>query len=141
MRGATLFSCFLSSDVVISIHAPHAGSDGTQWLPDRCQPGFQSTLPMRGATRHRQILYIRHQFQSTLPMRGATIEKEAADQGVFHFNPRSPCGERLYGAKPPSSVHPFSFQSTLPMRGATFSDCLDWPLLKISIHAPHAGSD
>ena len=33
------------------------------------------------------------------------------------------------------------FQSTLPMRGATVCDCPDVGSGRISIHAPHAGSD
>ena len=54
------------------------------------------------------------------------------------FNPRSPCGERLDAFAIPSARP--SFQSTLPMRGATF--LLVAPtIIKISIHAPHAGSD
>ena len=59
-------------------------------------------------------------FQSTLPLRGAT-RPACADQGsVAYFNPRSPCGERRH------SLHFLSitvlFQSTLPLRGATTCD-------------------
>ena len=56
----------------ISIHAPHAGSDSRTASWKRLKSGFQSTLPMRGATRHTENVYDGSKFQSTLPMRGAT---------------------------------------------------------------------
>ena len=37
-------------DVFISIHTPHAGSDGVRLSYDKHMDEFQSTLPMRGAT-------------------------------------------------------------------------------------------
>ena len=99
---------------------------------------FQSTLPMRGATRFSNSAHLPFQFQSTLPMRGATYAvgiivqailisihaphagSDAALpvelQGHINFNPRSPCGERLDAN---------GFETVEP----------------ISIHAPHAGSD
>ena len=55
------------------------------------------------------------------------------------FNPRSPCGERLFDSVP--GFFPIKFQSTLPLRGAT---SLFWTAIQaglISIHAPLAGSD
>ena len=57
----------------ISIHAPHAGCDEVILGPDEANYLFQSTHPMRGATRN--------------------ISMEA----FFHanFNPRTPCGVRL----------------------------------------------
>ena len=59
--------------------------------------------------------------------------------GKTNFNPRSPCGERpLTGEAPDRAI---KFQSTLPMRGATIELMLMLSLLRISIHAPHAGSD
>ena len=74
-------------------------------------------------------------------MRGATCSLAAAWAIRGHFNPRSPCGERLPHEQRPGScgsisihaphagsdieaiqsdVEAFKFQSTLPMRGATF---------------------
>ena len=103
-------------------------------------PIFQSTLPMRGATRmsrtkavtcrnfnphspcgerpkYRRQAVVLLQFQSTLPMRGATFCRN-----IF-LTPTTP------------------FQSTLPMRGATTFLLLPCFLHAISIHTPHAGSD
>ena len=57
----------------ISIHAPRTGSDKRMDIDRVAVRLFQSTLPVRGATRQ-----INHspwntpQFQSTLPVRGAT---------------------------------------------------------------------
>ena len=123
----------------ISIHAPHARSDGqqrglisTRWYfnpRSSCeerplasdtnnQDGlFQSTLLMRGATRFlSQRSWAADIFQSTLLMRGATciVVSQLAD-GIF--------------------------QSTLLMRGATCTRQAPDSLLAISIHAPHARSD
>ena len=58
-----------------------------------------------------------HVFQSTLPGWGATCDILAMSSSVYHFNPRSPDGERHNGTY------------------STFDD------LFISIHAPRMGSD
>ena len=79
-----------------------------------------------------------------------------------HFNPRSPCGERLAATTSSSSLscdfNPRSpcgerqnghigkkeqkiFQSTLPVWGATTSDAESTDNGVISIHAPRVGSD
>ena len=78
-----------------------------------------------------------------------------------HFNPHSPCGERLLlgpatikaiqfqstlplrGATlpSPSSTCPSKFQSTLPLRGATEKHVYIAFKIRISIHTPLAGSD
>ena len=56
-----------------------------------------------------------------------------------HFNPRSPCGERLVSAILIISF--IKFQSTLPVWGATRL-CAPVPAVShISIHAPRVGSD
>ena len=82
--------------------------------PSQCP--FQSTLPVRGATRKPTSRRRRRAFQSTLPVRGATKTGRAAYMGV-------------------------KFQSTLPVRGATHNAWHNPPCPDISIHAPRAGSD
>ena len=103
---------------LISIHAPRAGSDIQKlaFLSDSL--GFQSTLPVRGATQRQknrwELFYISihapragsdanldsmpplrlSRFQSTLPVRGATMQLEIIVTTRRDFNPRSPCGER-----------------------------------------------
>ncbi len=84
---------------------------------------FQPTLPMRGAT----LVALSTSpnclaFQPTLPMRGATCPLLALTGSRSHFNPRSPCGERLRLASRPLGC--CRFQPTLPMRGATATYCV-----------------
>ena len=102
---------------------------------------FQSTHPMRGAT----VLLAGSPgaaaaFQSTHPMRGATARTASPTSADGNFNPRTPCGVRLFRAVQDDllsmiSIHaphagcdikksrpaggPHRFQSTHPMRGAT----------------------
>ena len=124
---------------VISIHAPHAGCDQSCSYVARYVV-FQSTHPMRGATKRSQFFQRRrldfnprtpcgvrpaklgkqthsYQFQSTHPMRGATICCEKTVWCFTYFNPRTPCGVRQQQA----------LQSA--------------QMTAISIHAPHAGCD
>ena len=58
---------------------------------------------------------------------------------MIHFNPRSPCGERLNNGN--AKKNTTKFQSTLPVWGATckLASALDCTV--ISIHAPRVGSD
>ena len=58
----------------ISIHAPHAGCDMDSMVAQTL------TFP----------------FQSTHPMRGATQQQECAIFLLTNFNPRTPCGVRLF---------------------------------------------
>ncbi len=100
-------------------------------------------------------------FQSTLPVRGATSAASPVRHPSPHFNPRSPCGERLAAFTPTKGIDYFNprspcgerpgfsrrrnpairFQSTLPVRGATGRWQYQSNKGLISIHAPRAGSD
>ena len=144
---------------------------------------FQSTLPARGATCAGHSFPSEILFQSTLPARGATsavffvwqvdgisihAPRTGSDvspflrlMGLFHFNPRSPHGERRVRGNPYAPL--IRFQSTLPARGATallyshqrkphfnprspHGERRPRPPLRqkqgcISIHAPRTGSD
>ena len=140
MRGATLISRRSLYPMCISIHAPHAGSDrsadyaaerGRNFNPRSpcgerpfsnqiycfCKRGFQSTLPMRGATVLSDISRSRCAISIHAPHAGSDNTSCMAQRGGVDFNPRSPCGER-------------------PTAGA-----VRYPTVFISIHAPHAGSD
>ena len=101
----------------ISIHAPRVGSDHIHRHGHAAPKGFQSTLPVWGATKailtSLRAMVI---FQSTLPVWGATqhaapigivedisihAPRVGSDRMAFSafafmqdFNPRSPCGER-----------------------------------------------
>ena len=100
---------------------------------------FQSTLPVRGATKRLKRSRIRETFQSTLPVRGATRLRTTACSVEEDFNPRSPCGERP--SHPRLCPKCYIFQSTLPVRGATLYAPSLLRIKRISIHAPRAGSD
>ena len=103
---------------IISIHAPRVGSDVGGGEDGGLGAGFQSTLPVWGATVNR--------INAALP-RGISIHapRVGSDRcrwqfGLrcrWHFNPRSPCGERL--ERRPSTHDGTKFQSTLPVWGAT----------------------
>ncbi|EFT83505.1 hypothetical protein HMPREF0620_0510 [Parascardovia denticolens DSM 10105 = JCM 12538] len=100
---------------------------------------FQSTLPLRGATR--QASRRRRQSRDFNPRSpcgerpGPTPERDT----LRNFNPRSPCGERPSSQSATSTKS--QFQSTLPLRGATAVAVQVGPIARISIHAPLAGSD
>ena len=102
---------------LISIHAPRTGSDSSA-----------------GAHQERDLI-----FQSTLPARGATVRHLTKKLDTWHFNPRSPHGERQRWRT--YFTLPIGFQSTLPARGATDVQALLSAFLCISIHAPRTGSD
>ena len=100
---------------------------------------FQSTLPLRGATKILKKVLFSEVFQSTLPLRGATGRRQKGGGNPPDFNPRSPYGERPVVITIISA--PVLFQSTLPLRGATFANKSKWIIADISIHAPLTGSD
>ena len=78
-------------------------------------------------------------FQSTLPVWGATSAPIQARGGPLYFNPRSPCGERHSYML--TIRIPKIFQSTLPVWGATKRVVRHILIVHISIHAPRVGSD
>ena len=161
MRGATQVGPPGPYHPIISIHAPHAGSDSIGVLKDtarryfnprspcgeRHMPPyyvlayiiFQSTLPMRGATRLDSDDDTETIFQSTLPMRGATRQQSQIQSrrriSIHAPHAGSDARKLVYRYTDPR------FQSTLPMRGATLPNGDYTHVSAISIHAPHAGSD
>ena len=81
-----------------------------------------------------------HGFQSTLPVRGATFCKRRSSGYLFYFNPRSPCGERRSIAI--SALQERKISIHAPRAGSDREPhCTLRPCSDISIHAPRAGSD
>ena len=78
-------------------------------------------------------------FQSTRPVRGATRPWPTRAESTNRFNPRAPYGARL-ACRRPAKFAP-KFQSTRPVRGAT--GVVDGAVLgeAVSIHAPRTGRD
>ena len=118
LAGCDLALCReLGVSVDISIHAPLAGcdisSDNTAWIFGE----FQSTHPLRGATRWHEAL-LRHVLISIhAPLAGCDLIFKSCFIHSTDFNPRTPCGVRpkICGI----NVVTVKFQSTHPLRGAT----------------------
>ncbi len=105
--------------VVISIHAPLAGSDLVRthvamWVARHFDPrspcGERRDVPRDG--------WLRSAISIHAPLAGSDRRIAAfRGQTTGHFDPRSPCGERLGLYKSPHIRK--KFRSTLPLRGAT----------------------
>ena len=78
---------------------------------------FQSTLPLRGATRVPPSLVGAKEISIHTPLAGSDAYLDGDD------------------------THVSAFQSTLPLRGATIRKEQTQCLMLISIHTPLAGSD
>ena len=148
---------------MISIHTPLAGSDAAFRMRLASSTVFQSTLPLRGATKRVWASNNLEIFQSTLPLRGATLDLTLASAGVdISIHTPLAGSDRPYTSSPKYSLlfqstlplrgataeqllrlQTNSFQSTLPLRGATRVHVRDavLDLDVISIHTPLAGSD
>ena len=116
--GERPLSAEAAADILaISIHAPRAGSDLSQAAEEMKRGRFQSTLPVRGATRAPQLNYIakkdfnprspcgerqkevddlRQEFSISIhaPRAGSDTADDVVKKIINDFNPRSPCGER-----------------------------------------------
>ena len=117
LRGATQVTGRKLSDIIISIHAPLAGSDHVPAVRKVAGRAISIHAPLAGSDRRPHMVLT----------------------SVRDFNPRSPCGERP--ACGMSSSARRVFQSTLPLRGATAPVVGHLVVDDISIHAPLAGSD
>ena len=125
----------------ISIHAPRVGSDTFVLCIGKYRDGFQSTLPVWGATTpsgfktrmHSISIHaprvgsdhgitaglVDHAISIHAPRVGSDRSLRRSSLQVHNFNPRSPCGERqVLGSV---NVREAGFQSTLPVWGATIA--------------------
>ena len=93
--GSDVLGSVVAGIPMISIHAPHAGSD---------QPGWNFTADTAN-------------FNPRSPCGERQFGLFGHFGPVLYFNPRSPCGERQ--AEVIMKLNELIFQSTLPMRGAT----------------------
>ena len=107
-------------------------------LTQRIVQEFQSTHPMRGATRRNASGIARFFISIHAPHAGCDqLPVHAAlRRGISIHAPHAGCDDISTSAAMDSK-----FQSTHPMRGATgFAECYR-AIVRISIHAPHAGCD
>ena len=117
MRGATAAAARELHPLIISIHAPLAGSDS------------------RHAVHVTMLLY----FNPRSPC-GERPSTMAASQSCRNFNPRSPCGERRHLPYRADLDHRISIHA--PLAGSDLLLRRPLPSRRIiSIHAPLAGSD
>ena len=145
----------------ISIHASREGSDAE--LTDKIEQKrqFQSTLPVREATRCSAIrtplnifqstlpareatigggvCWPKREFQSTLPAREATAERKSAAFSAVHFNPRFPQGKRR--VVDVSRCCDVYFNPRFPQGERLFEILFSASASAISIHASRKGSD
>ena len=127
----------------------------------RLRPGFNPRAPCGARPGGERCIHTKDEFQSTRPVRGATrplcgdckqphVSIHAPRAGrdlradnpllsLHSFNPRAPCGARL-GV---GGIYMFkrTFQSTRPVRGATEDASAKGNKRIVSIHAPRAGRD
>ena len=128
----------MTSSVIISIHAPHAGSDGHGLSCTIPELVFQSTLPMRGATVKKWSFYPMQRISIHAPHAGSdwikptpTVSIKISIHAPHAGSDRSKMTQLSF---PPISIHaPHAGSDSVNanLRSATL----------ISIHAPHAGSD
>ena len=112
------YNQFRGQPLTISIHAPRAGCDPQRRTPCRRWSRFQSTHPVRGATRTTR-----------------TSTPRSSD-----FNPRTPCGVRLVGVH--RRVYGVLISIHAPRAGCdVIQGGVQLPGRVISIHAPRAGCD
>ena len=118
VRGATTLRECRRNRILVSIHAPRAGRDFRKadfaW-------GISVSIHAPRAGRDLDAPCHRHEhqrFQSTRPVRGATRRTCIVGNSARGFNPRAPCGARPIWVQVLLSC--CVFQSTRPVRGATF---------------------
>ena len=79
---------------IISIHAPLAGCDPRYPARRPTPGGFQSTHPLRGATRPPDTAQPRFAISIHAPLAGCDSVFVLSFSASIDFNPRTPCGVR-----------------------------------------------
>ena len=117
-RGATLNLLYGEIDYEISIHAPREGSDGICGIGWKVEIIISIHAPREGSDQEISVPYAR----------------------IYHFNPRSPRGERLQHGFP--SLLDGGISIHAPREGSDHFTIRDNATISpISIHAPREGSD
>ena len=108
-------------------------------LTSLIQSGFQSTLPLRGATATASPTACPKEISIHAPLTGSDQPAKAASLGGGNFNPRSPYGERPIWCRRCTARIFISIHA--PLTGSDRPKTDSRALLAISIHAPLTGSD
>ena len=124
----------------ISIHAPLAGCDKILSADGTVKNVISIHAPLAGCDRTTRTLRCCRSpnFNPRTPC-GVRLYHLAQKQHPTDFNPRTPCGARRAGCAAYGGDG--IFQSTHPLRGATHELFLLCVNIQISIHAPLAGCD
>ena len=148
--------------VDISIHAPLAGCDRAADHGGNPPGAFQSTHPLRGATRvyrrgqhHRaisihaplagcdtgvgQLVSPYRPISIHAPLAGCDCGTATTDRSSIDFNPRTPCGVRPSRYRSAPGFLPISIHA--PLAGCDQGWRCICCFHRISIHAPLAGCD
>ena len=132
--------CCCKAYCSISIHAPHTGRDGVTTGVCITPPFISIHAPHTGRDVSRLILCLANDsFQSTRPIRGATRPKIPIAPPISNFNPRAP-----YGARRPQNhllIAVYHFNPRAPYGARHDQKVILLNKIKISIHAPHTGRD
>ncbi len=138
VRGATHRPPPQHSYPSVSIHAPRAGRDLAR--KQRAVSGAVSIHAPRAGRdpTGSNTMATARCFNPRAPC-GARLYRLRAARRVGCFNPRAPCGARHYVAF--SHLSLLLFQSTRPVRGATCAGISHHVSSAVSIHAPRAGRD
>ena len=120
---------------------PRPPGGGRQALPSKRAKGlaFQSTPPGWGATHSTILSAAMLGISIHAPRVGGDTHRVPSARRTRLFNPRPPCGGRLFGTNFWATLG--RFQSMPPMRGATRRFTLTLFRKNISIHAPRVGGD
>ena len=123
----------------ISIHAPHAGCDRRLPCAKSYSPHFNPRTPCGVRHKHRAQVAENELFQSTHPMRGATrmVCSRPRCKTISIHAPHAGC-DRGHPSRPPRGIH-FNPRTPCGVRPRRDVDCELRQI--ISIHAPHAGCD
>ncbi len=129
---------YILREGLISIHAPLAGCDSMRQRASAAM-SFQSTHPLRGATRRRHGAVCAILISIHAPLAGCDCLRRAASANAIYFNPRTPCGVRPFRGSIRSKFTQISIHA--PLAGCDVRGLRPAVQLHISIHAPLAGCD
>ena len=124
----------------ISIHAPRVGSDEALQISSGIESDFNPRSPCGERPQGMAFLAAVPGFQSTLPVWGATCFQADQERRLGTISIHAPrVGSDV--SQIPIVVSSTRFQSTLPVWGATTPSPVLLVNSDISIHAPRVGSD
>ena len=138
MRSASAPKLEQANIVYISIHALHAERVDYGRFDARPAILFQSTRSMRSASIFTVFMTLTRKYFNPRAPCGARLWQDLIRSPVrCYFNPRDPCGARLSGIT--RHFRRSAFQSTRSMRSASYYHTT-YPATEgdISIHALHA---